>query len=236
MRVRWAFYLLLVISMTVLLAPAAQADVYWESEMVSKGLPGQQDGTTIEKYYFTPNRSRFELGNGSIMITNLDTMTMYNVDPGTGTYMEMKMDELAMPENLQGIDPEAFQLMMEAMGQGVRVTETNEAKTINGYKCRKYNVSFMGMNSDYWASKDVKAYAEMREIASNAAKGLEKSPMLRQLNVMDIMNKIDGFPVQIVMRIMGGETVSTLRKVEQRELPADLFRVPEGYRQTAMQE
>jgi hypothetical protein len=35
---------------------------------------------------------------------------------------------------------------------------------------------------------------------------------------------------------MGGETVSTLKKVEQRELPADLFKVPEGYRQTAAQE
>jgi hypothetical protein len=112
---------------------------------------------------------------------------------------------------------------------GFQIIPTDETKTIAGYKCRKYNANFGLVQGEYWASKDVKGYQELREAGVKFGTLLEKNPMLRQMNVAGLVEKLDGFPVQVTNHVMGGTIVSTLKKVEQKPLDPELFKVPKDY-------
>ena len=227
MKKSFKSYLPLVGLFVFVLATAAQAGIYLESEVVAKGMPNRPDGTSIDRSYYTSGAFRIELGSSRIIIMDFNTMTMYHLDPGSMTYRETKLNELA--DKMSNIDPEAQKKMMGSILGTMQVTPTGETKTIEGYKCKKYNVSFMSMPSEYWVTKDVEAYGELKELYSGMAKSFEANPMLSEMNVMGIMSKVDGFPVQIVRQSMGGQTVSTVKKMEKKNLSEDLFKVPKGY-------
>jgi hypothetical protein len=210
------------------LSSAAFADVYWENQVTTKGMPNQPDGTRTEKHYMSKNASRVELGNGRIIITDLNSLTTYHLNQSDKTYMEMNIQQMEIPKELP---PE----MKEMMNQGMQVTPTNEKKKIGGYETKKYNVSFMQMKGEYWVSKDVKGYEEVKAIGKKIAGAWEKSPMMKQMNMVAIINNMDGFPVQTVTNVMGGQTTSTLKKIEEKKLGDDLFKVPADYKKVQME-
>jgi hypothetical protein len=111
------------------------------------------------------------------------------------------------------------------------VTPTQETRQIAGYNCQKYLVSGMMMNSDYWLSKDVKGYEEVKEIGKKVSALFDENPMMKQMNIAGMMGQLDGFPVQTVMNIMKGTSTTTLKKIEKKSLDKSLFSVPEGYTQ-----
>ena len=227
MKKSFKLYLPLMSLFVLVISTAAQAGIYWESEVTTKGMPNRPDATRIEKFYYTSQACRIELGSGKIMIMNFDTMTMYQLDPGSQTYRETKLNELA--DKMQKIDPEEKKKMMGGIKDSLQVTPTEETKTIEGYKCKKYEVSVMSMKSDYWVTRDVEGYDELKAIGARMAKSFEANPILSQTSAMGIMNKVEGFPIQVVNQMMGGQTIRTVKKIEKKNLGEDLFKVPEGY-------
>jgi hypothetical protein len=115
------------------------------------------------------------------------------------------------------------------MMNGFQITQTNETRTVAGYKCRKCIANFGLLQGEYWVSKDVAGYSELKATSAKLGAILEKNPMLREINVAAMVDKLDGFPVQTTNRVMGGTIVSTLKKVEQRPLDPGLFKVPKDY-------
>jgi len=227
MKKRFKLCLPLLSLFVLISSTAAQAGIYWESEVTTKGMPNRPDGTTIEKCYYTSGACRIEPGNGQIMIMNFDTMSMYQLDTASKTYRETKLNELA--DKMPKMDPEAQKKIMGSAFESMQVTPTEETRTIEGYKCRKYEVSVMSMKSEYWVAKDVAGYEELKAIGERMAKSFEANPMLRQMNTTGIMNKVQGFPVQVVNHVMGGQTIRTLKKIEKENLSEDLFKVPGDY-------
>ncbi len=75
----------------------------------------------------------------------------------------------------------------------------------------------------------MKGFKELKAIGARLGSVLEQHPMMRQMNIAGMVEKLDGFPVQITNRILGGTVVSTLKKVEQKPLDAELFRIPKDY-------
>ncbi len=209
----------------------AFADLYWETEQVSKGMPGQNQGKMITKHYVTHHASRTEMGN-KISITDFDKKVTYILDKSQKTYQKIDLTKMGADPQMQN-DPQAkaFMGMMKNMMKQIQVTPTNETKTISGYKCRKVLVNFMMSENEYWVTKKIKGFEEMRKIAAKAEKVYQSNPMMQSMDISGILKKIDGFPVQIVTRVMGGEMVSTLVKIKQKKnLPGSLFKVPSGYR------
>ena len=45
-----------------------------------------------------------------------------------------------------------------------------------------------------------------------------------------IISELEGFPVQMVTKVMGGTMTNTAKKIEQKKLKKSLFGVPKGYR------
>ena len=212
------------IVLAALFATTAHADLYWESETVSSGVPHQQSGATIQKHYFTPSAYRLETGDGRIIIMNYDQLKFYTLDPQTKTYTVLDINQ--MPE-MRGMDKEQMGKMME--GMGMQVTPTGETNTIAGYKCTKYMVDIAMVHGEYWVSKDVKGYQELIAVAAKLGKAVQNNPMLRHMNIAGMVEKLDGFPVQTTSQMMGGTVVNTLKKVEQQKLDPQLFQVPEDY-------
>ena len=59
--------------------------------------------------------------------------------------------------------------MMKKMMGETRITPTNETKKIAGYNCKKYNMQVMMMQIEYWVTKEISHYEELKEIGENMA-------------------------------------------------------------------
>ena len=211
----------------------APADLYIETEQVSQGMPGQQAGTTLIKTFLSADATMTET-NDQITILDFKEKMIYDIDKKTKTYTKNEVEKLGMPgAEMEGADAEQqkmMQAMMQSMAQSIKVTPTNESKTINGYKCRKYIVSVMMAKTDYWVTKDIQGYDEMKSVGERTAKMFDANPMMKQMNFMAMMKELDGFTVQTQTNMMGGSITSTLKKIEQKKLGKEIFKVPAGYK------
>jgi hypothetical protein len=223
--------LLFSVFLVFMTSSAAMADLYWESEQETKGMPGRPDETKLIKTYLTANAFRTER-EGQISIMNFDTKIMYHINPQAKTYQKINMAEIGKPPEMKGEKANTQQQMMKNMMGNIQVTPTQETRQIAGYNCRKYQVTGMMMNSDYWLSKDVKGYEEIKEIGNKISGIFDDNPMMKQMNIPGMISQLDGFPVQMVMNIMQGTSTTTLKKIEKKSLDKSLFSVPEGYTQT----
>ena len=223
--------LLFSVILGLMLSSVAMADLYWESDQETKGMPGRQDETKVVKTYLTAYASRTEQ-EGQISIMNFDTKIMYHINTTAKTYQQINMAEMGRPPEMKGEKGQMQQQMMKNMMGNIQVTPTDETRQIAGYNCRKYLVSGMMMNSEYWLSKDVKGYEEVKDIGKKIAGIFDENPMMKQMNIAGMMGQLDGFPVQMVMHIMKGTSTTTLKKIEKKTLDKSLFSVPEGYTQT----
>lgn len=224
-------FLLFSIILGLITSSAAMADLYWESDQETKGMPGRPDETKVIKTYLTVYASRTEQ-EGQITIMDFDTKIMYHINPQAKTYQQINLAEMGKPPEMKGEKGQMQQQMMKNMMGNIQVTPTQETRQIAGYNCQKYLVSGMMMNSDFWLSKDVKGYEEIKEIGKKNASVFDENPMMKQMNIVGMMSQLDGFPVQMVMNIMKGTLTTTLKKIEKKSLDKSLFSVPEGYAQT----
>jgi hypothetical protein len=223
--------LLVSVFLSLMVSSVVMADLYWESDQETKGMPGRPDETKVIKTYLTAYASRTER-EGQITIMNFDTKIMYHINPQAKTYQRINMAEMGKPPEMKGEKAQKQQQMMKNMMGNIQVTPTDESRQIAGYNCQKYLVSGMMMNSEYWLSKDVKGYEEIKEIGKKIAGVFDENPMMKQMNIAGMMGQLDGFPVQMVMNIMKGTSITTLKKIEKKSLDKSLFSVPGGYTQT----
>jgi hypothetical protein len=225
---KWALCMGIMALFTGLCVPSANADLYWETENVSTNIPNQPDGTSILKYYFTPNASRVQLSDTKVFIVDYNAMQLYSLDTKAKTFTELNLTQLP---GLPGVAAADNKKMAEMLGaiMGTQVTPTDELKTIAGYKCRKYNVRIAIVNGEYWVSKDVRGYRELKALGTKVGAIAEQNPMLRQIDIAGMVEKLGGFPVYTVNHVMGGTVASTLKKIEQKSLDPALFIVPKDY-------
>jgi hypothetical protein len=214
------------------LSPAL-ADLYFESEQVSQNIPGQQPGTSIIKQYVSSDGTTTDMSD-RITIFDFKEKMMYDLDKKAKTYTKSPIDKMGMPaEGMDAEQAKMMQQMMKSMAGSIKVTPTGVVETINGYKCRKFLVNMMMAQSDYWATKEFKGYDEMKEIGEKAAKIFEANPMMKQMNIMGLMKELDGFPIKTATQVMGGSITTLVKKIEQKKLDKDIFKVPAGYKLAA---
>jgi hypothetical protein len=222
---KWCFALGLLAFLTV--TSPVYADLLWHTEILSNGVPGQPDGTQIGKNYCSEDACRIESG-GTITIMDFQKGNMYILNPEEKTYTEMIPQD--MPQDMDKEEQEFMKKMAQGMMEDAKITPTNEKKRISGYKCTKYIMSMMGVDNEYWLSKDVEGYKEFKKISENMANGFEKNPMLKGMNAMGMMREMDGFPVKTVNRMpFGGSITTTLKRIEKKALSTNLFKIPKGY-------
>jgi hypothetical protein len=200
----------------LLLVPImALADIYWESQQTVEGGNGSPPRAKTIRNYFTPTYSRMDIGE-NVMIADFNTMTGYVLDTSIKQYLVMKMNAVGkIPEGLK---------------EEIQVTPTDETRTIAGYKCRKYMVSYMKRAYEEWLSKEVEGYQELKAINDKLSGVVHDNPLF-QMGIVGKMDKLDGFPVQTVMPMDGGrKRIVTLSRVSQKPISPSVFTVPDGYK------
>ncbi|MBW1775571.1 MAG: DUF4412 domain-containing protein [Deltaproteobacteria bacterium] len=224
----------LVCILTVSLSGPVHADFYFESEQSAEGVPSFPGQGKLIKTYLTAGATRTESGD-RITIMNSQTMTTYELNPSNKTYTQHDMREMQGMPKMEGTQKEQLERMMKQMADSMKITPTKETRRIAGYDCRKYDVQFMMAKGVYWVTREIKGYDEFRKLTLDMAKAFEQNPMMKQMNVLAMMDQIDGFPVMTVMDVMGGKITTTLKMIEQKPLDKDLFEVPKGYTRTESQ-
>ncbi|MGC9196953.1 MAG: DUF4412 domain-containing protein [Syntrophobacteraceae bacterium] len=222
------FYLWILTVAGLIFTGQAKADLYWETRSVSVGIAGQTNGNSIQKYYFTPYASRVDLGAGKIIIVYYKTRKVYSLDTRTRTCTPIDLSRIGGIPGLSGKDQAKMSQLMGAM-LGSQIVSTNKYRTIAGYRCREYFVHVAIVNGEYWVSKEVKGYRELKSLGVEAGVLAQYNPLFRQIDIADLVRKLDGFPVLSVNHVMGGTVRSTLTKIDQRSLPRSLFDIPRNY-------
>lgn len=225
---KWANCLGIAALLAALCARPALADLYWETESVSTNLPCQRNGTSVQKYYLTPNASRVELSDRKVFIVDYNAMVLFFLDTKKRTCTALNLAQLPRFPGLTDANQKKVGQMLGAM-MAVRISPTDESRTIVGYRCRKYDVRIAMVKGEYWVSKDVRGYRELKILGAEAGAIAERNPVLRQIDVAGMIERLDGFPVYTVNHVMGVTVASTLKKVEQKSLDPALFVVPKGY-------
>ena len=223
------FCLSLTLLLLFLISPAVYADLYWESTETRKGVPGLPDQSEIIKTYVTADASRSEK-KGEITIMNFAEMTSYEIDTENKTYTRSDLNEMLKMPEMDEAQATQLKEMLKQMAESTKIVPLDETKKISGYNCRKYDVQMMMAKGEYWVSKEVKGYLELKAFNDKMAKAFKNAPMVQLMNMSGILDKLDGFPVMTVMTAMGGTTATTVNKVEQKSLNKDLFLVPPGYK------
>jgi hypothetical protein len=207
------------------------ADLFWQNIQETKDIPGQPDEVQTVDHYFTQNASRTEIGNMAT-IMDFDSMNLYHMDMQAKTYSKIDLNAMGQMAG-EGKDAENFSKMMKQMMGETKIIPTDETRKIAGYDCKKYNLQVMMVQIEYWVTKDISHYKELKEIGEKMAKGFDENPMMQHMNFASHMKQMDGFPVQtITQNPMGGTTISTLKHIEKKKLSNDLFQVPSDYKLT----
>lgn len=224
--------ILLTLSVAALLSAAsANADIYWESRQISQGVPGIPDGTQIVKNFMTPSATRYEASN-NITIIDLDKMKLFALDLKAKTYNEIDLATMGQVPGMDGEAGKQFMGMMKGLLGNVKVVRTKETRTVSGYRCTKYNVSFMGSQSEHWVTQDIKGLDEILKYGKRFSDAMQKNPMMRQMNIPAMLQDLKGFPVETTTKMMNGTMTTTLQKLERKPLPKNLFQLPPGFKKT----
>ncbi len=230
MKIRTACIFFLMIFVIFFSIPV-HADLFWQNIQETKGMPGQPDEVQTVDHYFTQNASRIETGNMATIV-NFDGMNLYHLDMKAKTYNKIDLNAMLNMAG-EGKDGEAFSKMMKQMMGETKIIPTDETRKIAGYDCKKYNMQVMMVQIEYWATKDIDHYKELKEIGEKMAKGFDQNPMMQHMNLAAHIKQMDGFPVQTITRNpMGGTIISTLKHIEKKKLSNDLFQVPSDYKLT----
>lgn len=218
----------MVIALVFCLSGSVHAGFYFESEQVTVGIQGQPPGKQLIKTYLTDNFSRNNRGD-RITITDYKTMTVYELNPEARTYTRHDIENLQGMGEMKGASKEQMQRIAKQMADSIQIIPTDETMTVAGYDCRKYEVQFMMATGVYWVTKDIRGYKELSRLTMNIAKAFEQNPMMKQMNVMGMMDQMDGFPIKTIMNVMGGTITTTLKSIEERSIDPSMFEVPKGY-------
>ena len=108
----------------------------------------------------------------------------------------------------------------------ITVSPTQVQQNVNGYNCTKYVVTRGSEESTVWATKDIPEYSSMKSDLQKLASRLGDIPAAR--GILQVAERIDGFPVQ---REHDGVT-EKITDVQRQSIPAQVFELPQGYRQT----
>lgn len=63
----------------------------------------------------------------------------------------------------------------------------------------------MMVQIEYWVTKDIDHYKELKKIGEKMAQGFDIHPIIQHMNFAAHMKQMDGFPVQTITRNPMGE-------------------------------
>ena len=231
---------------------------YWDQTTVTDvPVPGLKGEQTIKQRIFFKNgmMKMLDLETEEYTIFRLDKELVWTVKPSEKTYQEMKFSDLEgqmdeakkqmarMREEMKNMPPEQRKMMEKMMGSSMlgmddeeplemKIVATDETKTINGHKCRRFNmmmgnevVSIMWLTNKYNLGNDyMNMYKRMNKLGGKLSGD---------------MDKIDGFAIQSIstVDVGGGKKIhseTSVVKIVPQSIPDSEFALPRGLKKIEM--
>jgi hypothetical protein len=229
----------------------ANAEVYMkqkrhtdETKVMGKTQPAKDE---IVITWLGKDRARMDHDQDKSTIILLDKNVIISLDHTKMTYTEMQIGEwektIEESVNKEAKTDEDKEGAKKALGflKGLKslvkfetkVTETNEAKRIKDWSCRKYilkaNMPMVKMTSEIWATEDIRVDFNLYRKISNAM--LAGMPGMQES--LKEMEKIKGVMVysESSGSAMGADVKSTeeLLEITDKAAPAGAYEIPKGY-------
>jgi len=178
--------------------------------------------------------------SGEMTLKVRDHLIRIDITPEVSTIMDTKSGDITTIMHTQkaymNIPASAAMKMFEAMqGQQAKATPapkpelkpTGQKETINGHETEIYTLESGEMKSRFWIAK---AYPNAKAILETF-KRINESPMSKMAKEMAHQpSDFPGVPVKTEITVSPDQKVtSTLISVEEKDLPATEFSVPEGF-------
>lgn len=209
-------------------------------EMMGQKQPARSD-TAMS--WFAGDKACMIDAKGNSTVFRADRGVMYMIDNEKKSYAEIPAtwleDAAEQAENSSDSGmAEAMKMMKGMMKFNVTVTPTEETKKIKDWDTKKYDVTIdMGMgkvNQEVWACPDLKidqsAYMAMSNVMMSMFDGFEAG--------MEEFKKVKGVPVMSTSEVMmmgtSLKSSSELLEFTEKDAPAGIYDVPEGYTKTDM--
>ncbi len=246
MKINGRMHFMLLCLALLIAGSAFSQGLYWES--TTTGGPFK-DKENLSQNFAMPRM--FKVVNPMmVMILRMDQEKIYNVDPAKKTYSEMTFAEMEAyakrsgdkmaqyKDKIKNMPPEQrkkMEAMTGMMGGGadvpVEVSATGEKKKVGGFSCTKYlmkrgDKELMAM----WVTKDVAGFDNLRKDWMEFGKRM--ASLTNMAGLGEAYQKIDGFPMETDMDMMGTTMTTVVTKVEKRSTPAGEFSVPAGFTRT----
>lgn len=247
------FFLLVAIAVlsSVVLAGSAMGDHFIKQtnhtdavEIMGQKQPAVDDTMSI---WMTDGKACMQSKDGKSYIMFMEDMKLYAVDHAAKTYTVMPMDFSAIfDEATEGLDEEEqgdadmAAAMMKQMAANIQitVTPTSETKTIKDWNTTKYVMDMtmpMGKTTtELWVTDDLDIDYEAFKSVANS----QMAAMPGYQKVLAETQKIKGVPVFSVTEtmVMGSAIKSTSEILEftEKDAPAGIFDIPEGYKEVDM--
>ena len=230
----------LVITLAFGVGGSALADSYFKQathvgafEMMGQKSPEKNDTSIV---WLTEGKACSQTGSEGAVIFDAKKGLMYVVDHEKKQYSVISMDLFGTGSKEDASKNDEMAKMMEAMGGSIEVTvtPTDETSKIGDWNTTKYNVdmkiAMMPSKQELWATEDIKIDYTMFNAVSNG--------MMAQLpgfdKIVEEMKQIKGITVKSITKTsaMGGEIVTTTELLEyaEKDAPAGVFDIPEGYK------
>ncbi len=177
------------------------------------GLYMEWEGSNGGKYFYTKGKAKTLTTQGESII-DYNKGLLYQIDRKKKT--------------IQKTDIKSFNDMMQSLSGAIETTNTKKTKKINGKKCHLVTVSFMG-NKTHTCEIHYSKLGISKNVFSNFAKDTKK--MIN--NASGFFNLDKGMvPIETVTTVMGKTNRTTLKKVQEKNIPLSTFNLPKGFKHT----
>lgn len=203
-------------------------------------LPGRvyQARTDTTILWLGPERARRDRGLATFLVDGSNNIVTH-VDHAQRTWTRASSEALSealallAADTVQAADRRTHNLQ-SLLKVSARVTDMNEARTIDGYPCRRWVVEQQfgddqHITTEIWLTDAIAVDAGLLQRV--ASPSLAAVPGGEQ--ALAELSRLQGIPVRSasLRRLMGGDSRSESRlvKVETVQVPADFFMPPEDY-------
>ncbi len=213
----------------VIMKQSVKTDAF---EIMGQTRPAQE---MIQTIYIGESRMRADNEKVS-MIIYLDDQKMMMLNHEKKTVTEIP---LQFGQSMKDSDSEKAKSMQNMLQMSLKITPTDQTRTIDNRTCRKYlqvvETGMGKMESEMWVTDELKM--DYQKYAKFMAAMMAKQPGMKQSvsDMLEEMKKINGVAVLSVSKntIMGTQVQSTTRLLEfkRKDIPSGTFDVPNEYQE-----
>jgi hypothetical protein len=202
--------------------------------VIEQAMKDREGKTSRVVLYVSAEKMRTDdEGSGLTTIADFKGDRMIMVDHVSRQYVEVKFSqwEKDVSAGLKGAVPP-----VSSRQRTIAVKKTGETAVINGFKTEKVQIEVDGeVIEENWVTRDIDM-REFEKVMDRAAQSFSKEFRSEMKEGREIQEKLrpHGFPIRIrdsaATYGLGGIDVLEVKKIEQKELKAEVFAPPAGYK------